>query len=184
MSKSRKSPIAAAPNTAQPVAKGACPKCGRPLKQGAAWHVQWCDGVRRTPEEIAAKREAQRARRHRKRLGPHSRRLRSVILNAPQLHTREGMFLRRVEEELTRHLGGNLTVVEALLVARTAQIALRLELLDKRIASGKPVGAHEARIYSALLRQYRFYCRELGLKGKQAAEPKLVELMAAERRAG
>jgi hypothetical protein len=161
-----------------PVAEGVkeCPKCGRALRQGARWHISACDGIRRDPD--VRKREAQRHRRHSRRSGPYARLFRRASLTAQELHTREGMFLRRVQEELCRQLGGDPSMAQALLIDRAAKAALRLELFDREFANGKKMTLQDGRVYSSLHSSLRLILRDLGMKPKKAERrvPTIEEL--------
>jgi hypothetical protein len=76
------------------------------------------------------------------RLGAHSRRSEPFYsrTSPPAIvtldrNTREGDFLYRYEAMLVEHLGGNPTITQAALIARTARLALHLELLDEKALS-------------------------------------------------
>jgi hypothetical protein len=49
--------------------------------------------------------------------------------------TREAWLMRRVRDELTRHVGGEPSVVQRMLIERAAVLTLRLAKLDEKIVN-------------------------------------------------
>jgi hypothetical protein len=77
--------------------------------------------------------------------------------------SREGRFLRQVETELTRHVGGEPSFAQKMLIRRAARAMLRLELLDEKMASGSWTD-HDSRTFGGLNNALRLCLRELGVK--------------------
>jgi hypothetical protein len=86
--------------------------------------------------------------------------------------TKPGRFLRRIERELTEHLGGpqRISTPQRLLIERTAVDLLRLELLDTEMATGT-FSEHDGRVAHALRNSVRLLLRELGIEQPVAAAP-------------
>jgi hypothetical protein len=84
---------------------------------------------------------------------------------------REAKYLRRIERELTDHLGGadRVSVAQRLLIERVAIDLMRLELLDGRMAAGT-ITAHDGRVAHALRNSVRLALKDLGLQAA-AAKP-------------
>jgi hypothetical protein len=95
--------------------------------------------------------------------------------------SREGRFLRRVEFELAKHVGGEPSFPEKLLIRRTARAMLRLELLDAKMASGNWT-EYDGRVFGALSNHVRLCCRELGMKPSVVDKtPSLADIAARHR---
>jgi hypothetical protein len=175
-SENAKRMLATAADIAQPVEDFHCPKCGREVRRGYRWHVAACDGALRSPDEQA--RAKQRARIRRRTLGPNAKLLKNVAIDATYANTTEWMAVKRAEQALFDQLGGRPSAAQQLLVGEAARIWVRLRQFDKAIATGKPISGHMARVYSALLRQFRAYCKDIGIQEKKAERrvPTLEEL--------
>jgi hypothetical protein len=103
--------------------------------------------------------------------GPYSRVLRKFALGGVNGSSREGRFLRDLEAQLVAHIGGKPSAAERLLIGRLARVALRLELFDIKIESGKDMTVFDAKIYGALHNSFRLMLRELGLKSAPSTSP-------------
>jgi hypothetical protein len=109
-------------------------------------------------------------------LGPYSRRLqRGAIGDLFDGRSAEGRFVRHLEAELIRHLGGNPPITARLLIDRLIKIRLQLDLLDAKLAKGQWT-AHDGRTYGGLLNAFRLTARELGIAAPEP-EPTLVDLL-------
>jgi hypothetical protein len=106
---------------------------------------------------------------HIPRIGPYSRLLsRGAIGGSIDGRSREGRFLRAFEAELTKHIGGNPTVTQRVLIRRAARAMLRLELFDEKMAAGEWTDK-DGKVYGGLSNSIRLIMRELGLKGSAVA---------------
>lgn len=110
-------------------------------------------------------------------LGPHSRAFaRGSLGDAIDGRSREGKFLRKVEAELTEHVGGAPSFTQRLLIRRAARALLRLELLDEKMASGNWTD-HDARTFGGLNNALRLCLRELGFKAAPPKTPTLQDYL-------
>src|SRR5271165_5272664 len=83
--------------------------------------------------------------------------------------SREGRYLRHCEVELTKHVGGNPSFVQKILITRAARAMLRLQLLDEKMADGS-WSDHDARTFGGLSNSLRLTLRELGVKAAPVVE--------------
>lgn len=125
------------------------------------------------------------SRKTRERLGPYSKRLaRGAIGTLFDGRSAEGRFVRHLEAELTRHVGGNPSITQRLLIDRLIKVRIQLDMLDTRLATGKWT-PHDQRTHGGLLNAYRLCCRELGLKGaaseRSPIDPNIAALMPTRR---
>ena len=112
------------------------------------------------------------------RLGPYSRVLtRGAIGASISGSSREGRFLRHYEAELTRHVGSQPSIVERLMIARCARLALRLELLDERSIDGD-MTERDGKHYLAWSRALVAMLRGLGTKGAPKPKTTLQDVLA------
>jgi hypothetical protein len=123
-----------------------------------------------TPAETAPKR------RRARRVGPNSRR---SALAALDQRTREARLLRRMEAELTRHVGGTPSATQRALIARCAMLTLHVAMLDGRALQSGGMTAHDQRAYLAFSNSLSRSLRDLGLDPAAAAPPSLSDLLRA-----
>jgi hypothetical protein len=98
------------------------------------------------------------------RTPPHSRMFtRGTLGQDLDGRSREGRFLRHVESELARHVGGKPNFPQKLLIRRAARAMLRLELLDLKMAEGNWT-EQDGRVFGGLNNTVRLCLRELGVK--------------------
>lgn len=118
------------------------------------------------------------------RIGPYSRVVqRGVIADTLDGRSREGRLARHMEAELIRHIGGNPSFVQKLLIERLVKVRLRLDAFEEKFAAGNWTDL-DSRTYGALLTAFRLTAREIGVKPAAEKAPSLAELMreAAEAR--
>jgi hypothetical protein len=97
-------------------------------------------------------------------VGPYCRALqRGVLGDTISGTSREGKFLRRVEAELTAHVGDAPSFPQVLLIRRVSRAMLRLELLDAKMTDGSATD-HDWRVFGGLSNSVRLMLRELGIK--------------------
>jgi hypothetical protein len=118
--------------------------------------------------DARAHRERRRGvgdRRH--ELGPHSRWFRRGAVALLNGNSCEAKFIRTFEKAILDHLGGadRATIPQRLYAARLAKIALRLELLDRKLAD-RTLTEFDTKLMGGLTGQYRLMLRDLlGVKG-------------------
>lgn len=121
-------------------------------------------------------------------LAPYSRTLnRGAIGASVDGRSREGKFMRSIERQLTDQVGGAPTPLQKLTISRLARVALRLELFDEKLTTGKKLTEHDSRVYGALHNSFRLLVRELSAKQPPAKKMTAAELMrqkAAQEAAG
>lgn len=105
------------------------------------------------------------------RIGPYSRVLqRGVIGDIVDGRSRDGRLARHMELELVRHLGGNVSFVQKLLIERLIKIRLQLDSLDDKLTRGEWT-PHDSRTYGGLMNAFRLTAREIGLKPAAVPPP-------------
>ncbi len=110
---------------------------------------------------------------------PHSKALvRGSVGDTIDGRSREGRYLRHCEVELTKHVGGNPSFVQKVLITRAARAMLRLQLLDEKMEAGSWTD-HDARTFGGLSNSLRLMLRELGLKAAVAPPPSLADYIKA-----
>jgi hypothetical protein len=92
--------------------------------------------------------------------------------------TAEGKFIRALEQELSRHLGGNLSITQKLLVTRLAKVSLRIELLDAKIANSDG-SEFDIKVLGGLSSQFRLMIAQLGMEAAPSAPLSLSEALRA-----
>jgi hypothetical protein len=99
----------------------------------------------------------------RKIFGPYSAVLRrGVIGETIDGRSTVGRLARDLEAQLVRHVGGQPSITQRLLIERIVKIKLQLDAFDTKLASGEWT-PHDQRTFNALLNANRLACRELGL---------------------
>ena len=78
--------------------------------------------------------------------------------------------MRHMEAELIKHLGGNPTFPQRLLVERMVKIRMQLDLFEEKLARGSWT-PHNARTYGALHNAIRLTAREIGLTAAPTRTP-------------
>jgi hypothetical protein len=108
-----------------------------------------------------------------KPFGPHSRALKAgAALDAfIDPDSPEGRYLAEVEAGLIAQLGREPVFSEKLIIRRASRTALRLELFDQKLASGKFTD-HDSRTFGGLQNAFRLFLRELKIVGGSAPEPR------------
>lgn len=92
--------------------------------------------------------------------------------------SREGRFLKKVEVELSAHVGGSPNFAQKTLIRRAARAMLRLELLDEKMTTGNWTD-HDGRVFGGLNNALRMCLRELGIKAAPPKTPTLQDYLAA-----
>jgi len=117
------------------------------------------------------------SRRPHKRVGPYSKRGALAMMDG---RSREALFMRARRHELTAHIGGSPTVVQAALIERCAWLSLRVALLDEKMVASE-LTDHDNRAYLARSNSLARALKLLGVKGVEARPPTLQEALAAGR---
>jgi hypothetical protein len=95
---------------------------------------------------------------NRRTVGPYCRALqRGVLGDTISGTSREGKFLRRVEAELTQHVGGCPSFPQTLLIRRVSRAMLRLELMDSKL-DGPDWTDHDGRVFGGLSTAFGSCC--------------------------
>src|SRR5438046_193915 len=93
-------------------------------------------------------------------IGPYSAVLRrGVIGEAIDGRSTIGRLARDLEAQLVRHVGGNPSVTQRLLIELAVKTKLQADAFTTKLASGDWTG-HDQRTYNALLNAHRLACRE------------------------
>lgn len=131
--------------------------------------------TRSAPADAAPKQ------RRARRVGPNSR---PGPLATLDRRTKEARLLKRMEAELTRHVGGTPSATQRALIARAAMLTLHVAMLDARALenSGAMTG-HDQRAYLAFSNSLSRALRDLGLDAATAAPPSLADIIATPARA-
>jgi hypothetical protein len=115
------------------------------------------------------------------RVPPHSRMFTRGSLGSDlDGRSREGRYLRRVESELSKHVGGKPNFPQKLLIRRAARAMLRLELMDLKMATGDWT-EQDGRVFGGLNNSLRLCLRELGVKSMLEPQMSLADKMALKR---
>jgi hypothetical protein len=93
------------------------------------------------------------------------------------MRSREGRYLRHAEVELSRHVGGNPSFVQKILIMRASRAMLRLQLLDEKMEAGTWTDC-DSRTFGGLSNSLRLMLRELGIRAAPAKEPSLEDIIA------
>jgi hypothetical protein len=88
------------------------------------------------------------------------------------------------ERDLLEHCGGReqASLAQKLMINRLSRVALRLELMDDKLAAGTATEL-DVKIYGSLHTQYRMMLRDLGLKSQPRRPPSLADLKREAREA-
>jgi hypothetical protein len=84
--------------------------------------------------------------------------------------TREAKLLTAMRAELTQHLGGRLTAVQAILVERASRLVVYLETMDQRALEAGTMSERDSKQYLAWCGQLRLTLREIGVEAAPAAK--------------
>lgn len=102
-------------------------------------------------------------------IGPYSRPTSLAKLDG---RTREARLMRAVRDDLTSHLGGNLTAPQKALVERAAWLSLHIALMDeKTMTEGGPGSERDSRQYLAWSNALTRILRDLGADQKPGQKP-------------
>jgi hypothetical protein len=111
-------------------------------------------------------------------VGAYSRLIDRGALGALSGNTREGRFLRAYERALLEHVG-NPSITQKALIARTARLALHLELLDeKSLGAGRALTPTDCHFYGVWANSLARHLDKLGLKPTATAKPSLSQYLA------
>jgi hypothetical protein len=85
--------------------------------------------------------------------------------------TREAALMRKVRDDLTRHVGGRPSVTQRLLIERAAVLALRVAQIDEKIVCGEMLTGHDNDHGLAWINALRRTLQALGLEPAAVAKP-------------
>jgi hypothetical protein len=101
--------------------------------------------------------------------GPYSPTLARGALARFDARTKHGKYIGHLEAELIKHIGGEPTFPQRLLIAQIIRIQCQIDLFSVKIAESETWTPHDARTYNALLNSFRLTICALGLKPPKAA---------------
>jgi hypothetical protein len=88
-----------------------------------------------------------------------------------------------MEAELVRHLGGNPSFVQKLLIERLVNIRLRLDAFEGKFTTSTSTDL-DRRVYGALQNAFRLTAREIGIEPHKPRKSETLAGHLAEKRAG
>ena len=100
------------------------------------------------------------------KLGPYSK---SAILSKPDGRTKEARLVKSLRAELIKHVGGNPTIAQRMLIDRVAQLTLRIASMDKKFTETEVQTEHDSRCYLAWTGSLSRLLRDLGLDAAPAS---------------
>jgi len=98
------------------------------------------------------------------KLGAYSK---EIVLARPDKRTREARLLKQMRMELTRHLGGQLSPPQRVLVERAAMLQLRCAKFDQKILDGT-FSEYDSKVFLAFSNSLTRTLKALGLEGRAA----------------
>jgi hypothetical protein len=101
--------------------------------------------------------------------GPYSPELARGALARFDARTKHGKYIGHLEAELIKHIGGEPTFPQRLLIAQIIRIQCQINLFSAKIAESEIWTPHDARTYNALLNSFRLTVCALGLKPPKAS---------------
>jgi len=109
-------------------------------------------------------------------LGPHSRAHRFV---KPDGRTREAKSMAKMRADLFAHVGGQPSIAQKLLIERAVGIALRIQLLDRKLGDAMELTDYDAKAYLGLSNALQRTLRELGWKATPPPAPTWADIVAS-----
>ena len=110
------------------------------------------------------------------KLGAYSK---EIVLARPDKRTREARLLKQMRTELTRHLGGQLSPPQRVLVERAAILQLRCAKFDQKILDGT-FSEYDSKVFLAFSNSLTRTLKALGLE-PATAEKSLSPMEALQR---
>ena len=111
-------------------------------------------------------------------IGPYSR---TDAFNVMDRRTWQAKLLAKTRAELTAHVGGKPSTVQAALIDRAAWLTLYLALLQHRTAAGGAMTDHDSRTYLSWSNTLTKTLAKIGLQGPTEAAPKTLQDHLAQR---
>jgi hypothetical protein len=105
------------------------------------------------------------------KLGPHSR---PGILALVDGRRAEARMMSRVRTDLIKHVGGNPSAVQRMLIDQAAMLTLRVHLMDKQSIADPELSERNGRQRLAWSNSLTRTLRELGLEATPPPKPKLL----------
>jgi hypothetical protein len=102
-----------------------------------------------------------RANQHSPSIRPHSK---SRQLAKIDYRTSEGLIVKGLRRDLIKHLGGQPTAIERVLIERCCWLQIRLAMLDKKLATGREFTEIDSNVYLAWSNTLTRTLTRLGLK--------------------
>lgn len=102
-----------------------------------------------------------------------------VVLAKLDQRTREARLMRETRADLVRHVGGNPSVTQKLLIDQACQLTLRLALMDRKLAEAGDQSEHDIRTYTTWCNALTRTLVRIGLKGAPERVPTLKDYLAS-----
>jgi hypothetical protein len=112
------------------------------------------------------------------RIGPHSRPGRLAIIDG---RSAEAQAMKRIRDDLARHVGGNPSVTQKMLIERCAVLTLRIQLMDRQQLRDSVLTERNAREYLCWTNSLSRLLRQLGMKGAAPRQLSPIEVMRQHR---
>ncbi len=109
-----------------------------------------------------------------RKIGPYSRRNALARLD---LRTREGRYLRAIQDELTAQVGDDPTAAEKLLIRLASLKALRVALMAPKIMTSEAIDERADRQFLAWANSLRCDLDTLGIAKRAQSSPRLADLL-------
>ncbi len=108
-------------------------------------------------------------------IGPYSR---PDSLAKLDRRTREWRYIQGVVAQLTKHVGGNPSPVQAALIQRAAWLSIRVAVFDKKFARTSTMSERDSNTYIAWSNCLTRTLTKIGLKEISAKPPSLDDIAA------
>ena len=109
------------------------------------------------------------------KIGPHSR---PGVLALVDGRRAEAQLMKRVRDDLVKHVGGKPSATQKILIDRAAALALRIHLMDQAELKSDFMSEKNAREYLCWTSALSRLLRQLGMQGAKERAPTLQEIMA------
>jgi hypothetical protein len=93
--------------------------------------------------------------------------------------TRLARLAKSLRSDLTKHVGGNPSATQKLLIEQAIGLQLHIALLDQKTLDGYDMTSHDVHHYLAWCNSLSRLLRQLGLKGAPQPKQSLAEHLAA-----
>lgn len=102
------------------------------------------------------------------RIGPHSRPDKLAIVDGRRA---EAKLMRRVRDDLSKHVGGSPSATQKILIERAATLTLRLHLMDRQALQDGAMSEKNGREYLCWANSLTRLLRQLGMDAAAPPAP-------------